>query len=218
MSAPLSKPCTAFHGTRRLAAGPLLDVALAVKAVIEGDLRASVLTFDDATGAVIDLDLRGSAVEIVARLSSPPAAATPRPAIARSASISEADQAADEPRGRGRPKLGVVAREVTLLPRHWDWLASQPGGASVVLRRLVEQARRADGGQSGIRARREASYRFIAAIAGDLPDFEEATRALFAGDGDRFAQHMATWPADLRTYALQLAAISEPARIEHASA
>jgi len=107
------------------------------------------------------------------------------------------------PRGRGRPKLGVTAREVTLLPRHWDWLATQPGGASVALRRLVETARRSDAARA--RAAQEAAYRFINAIAGNLPEHEEALRALFANDLDGFAQRIAAWPVDVRGYALKLA-------------
>ena len=176
--------CTAFAGSDRLAHGPLAEVALAVKAALVRDPAASILTFDDATGRVIDLDLRGSDAEVLARLApeeQPPA------------------------RGRGRPKLGVVAREVTLLPRHWDWLATQPGGASHALRRLVEEARRRDGGQSTQRRAQEIAYRFISAMAGDLPGFEEATRALFANDAARFAVHAAGWPADIRAYAQKLA-------------
>ncbi|GBQ27726.1 putative cytoplasmic protein [Gluconacetobacter sacchari DSM 12717] len=107
--------------------------------------------------------------------------------------------------GRGRPKLGVVAREVTLLPRHWEWLAAQPGGASQMLRRLVDQARRSDGGQTGIRDARERTYRFLSALAGNLPGFEEATRALFSGDDSAFAGHMRDWPADVKAHALMLA-------------
>src|SRR5215213_9603381 len=120
-----SAPCTAFRANTVLASGLLADVALTVKDAGGPD---GVLAFDDATGAVIDLDLRGSSTDIVARYSKP--------------QQSIAEEAPSEARGRGRPKLGVVAREVTLLPRHWDWLSSQPGGASVVLRRLVEHARR----------------------------------------------------------------------------
>lgn len=110
------------------------------------------------------------------------------------------------PRGRGRPKLGVVAREVTLLPRHWDWLAAQPGGASQMLRRLVDEARRGDGGQLRKREAQEATYRFMSAMAGDLPGFEEAVRSLFAGDAAGFEAHMTTWPQDVADYARQLAA------------
>lgn len=176
--------CTAFAGTDRLVHGPLTEVALAVKAALARDPAASVLTFDDATGRVIDLDLRGSDAEVLARL---------------------APDEEPSARGRGRPKLGVVAREVTLLPRHWDWLATQPGGASHALRRLVEEARRRDGGQSEQRKTQETAYRFMSAMAGDLPGFEEAARALFANDATRFAVHAAVWPADIREHAQKLA-------------
>lgn len=204
MAAFLSKPCTAFDGHRLLSAGPLIEVALAVKAAIE-DGAAGVLTFDDAIGAIVDLDLRGSKQDIIARLSE---RAVEVPARPGSGPASLADTAVDTPsgpRGRGRPRLGVVAREVTLLPRHWEWLADQPGGASVILRRLVDEARRANGGQSQARARQAIAYRFMSVMAGDLPGFEEATRALFAGNHEGFERQMAAWPADLRSYALKLA-------------
>jgi uncharacterized protein len=181
MSNQLSTACTAFAGTRFFSSGSLLDVALAIKAA--GAADPPILLFDDATGRVIDLDLSGSTVDIVARL-------TPQP---------------DPTRGRGRPKLGVVAREVTLLPRHWDWLAEQPGGASQALRRLIDAARKADAGQTAARQASERTWRFLSALAGDLPGFEEASRALFAGDGSVFAQCMARWPEPVSAYALQLA-------------
>jgi uncharacterized protein len=205
VAAFLSKPCTAFDGHRLLSAGPLIEVALAVKNAIEDGAAGTVLTFDDATGAIVDLDLRGSKTDIIARLSE---RAVEVPAHPGSATASSTDAAVDTPsgpRGRGRPRLGVVAREVTLLPRHWEWLAGQPGGASVILRRLVDEARRANGGQSQARARQAIAYRFMSALAGDLPGFEEATRALFAGNHESFERQMAAWPADLRTYALKLA-------------
>jgi hypothetical protein len=183
MSFPADTQCTAFDGHRLIAQGALAGVALAVKAA--GDATGPILVFDDATGRVIDLDLRGSDADIVARLAS--------------------SAGSGEPRSRGRPKLGVIAREVTLLPRHWDWLAAQPGGASAALRRLIDEARRADGGESEARSAREAAYRFMSAIAGDLPGFEEASRALFGRDRDRFVRQIATWPADLRSHAERLA-------------
>ena len=189
MSDPSSTPCTAFDGPRFLARGPLVDVALAVKAALAQRPTASLLTFEDASGRVIDLDLRGTDAEIVSRLTR---------------HRRDGDDTAPA-RGRGRPKLGVVAREVTLLPRHWEWLATQPGGASQALRRLVDQARRSDGGRSRLRATQEAAYRFMSAMAGDLPGFEEASRALFAADRDRFAQHSAAWPDDVQAYARELA-------------
>ena len=182
MAASFSSNCTAFDGHRLLAAGARLDVALAVKRAVEAGAVGPPLAFDDATGAVIDFDLSGSDADIAARL------AEPEP----------------EARGRGRPKLGVVAREVTLLPRHWEWLAAQPGGASVALRRLVDEARRADGGATQARQAVAAAYRFLHAIAGNFPGFEEASRALFAGDREAFAQRVADWPPDIVAHAQRL--------------
>lgn len=204
MSEPLTRPCTAFIHHRRLAAGPLLEVALAVKTQLEATPAASILTFDDATGRVVDFDLRGSKAELIERLlQSAPMTKDTIEAPAASAS-DETDVVAIKA-GRGRPRLGVVAREVTLLPRHWDWLASQPGGASVTLRKLIEAARRDSGAQQQTRQAQEAAYRFMAAVAGDFAGFEEATRALFASDRSRFAQEVAQWPEDIRAYAVQLA-------------
>lgn len=189
------RPCTAFHDDARIASGPLPDVALTVKARLAADPMAGILVFDDATGKVVDLDLRGSDEEIIARLAPSGGEATNDMPEAGSPEM---------PRGRGRPRLGVVAREVTLLPRHWDWLALQPGGASQVLRRLVDEARRNDGGRSRGRAAQAAAYAFISAMAGNREGFEEASRALFAGDGEGFATHSQSWPADIRAYARKL--------------
>jgi uncharacterized protein len=180
---------TAFEGQQRLASGPLHEVALAVKRA-ERHAAESVAIFSDATGQAIDLDLRGSDDEIVARLPPGPAA----PEVSQS-----------EPRGRGRPKLGVVAREVTLLPRHWEWLTTQPGGASVSLRKLVEAARRANGDKDRSRAARDAAYHFMSAMAGNLPHFEDASRALFADDRRQFAALIAAWPDDVRDHIVRLA-------------
>jgi hypothetical protein len=154
----------------------------------------SIVIFDDASGRPIDLNLRGTERDVVARLPQPP-----------SNLEAPADLSAPEPRGRGRPKLGVVAREVTLLPRHWEWLGTQPGGASVALRKLVEEARRASGDRDRSRTARDAAYHFMSAMAGDLPGFEEASRALFANDRRRFAGLIAGWPADIRDHIVKLA-------------
>jgi len=202
----VSKPCTAFDNHHRLVSGPLGDVAMAVKNATQRGAKGPLLVFDDATGEVVDLDLRGSKADILARLGERGGAAPDAAARAESA-----ESNASAVRGRGRPKLGVVAREVTLLPRHWDWLATQPGGASVVLRRLVEDARRTGSEQDKARSRRDAAYRFMGAMAGDLAGFEEATRALFAGRYNDFEQHMAPWPKDVREYALNLALAFEAA-------
>jgi len=176
---------TAFNGLHLLATGPLAEVALAVRAAALAGAEGPLLVFDDGSGRVIDLDLRGSEDELRARLA-------------------PAGEAA--PRGRGRPRLGVTAREVTLLPRHWDWLAAQPGGASVTLRRLIDEARQREQGATGKRAARDAAYRFAHALAGDLPGFEDAMRSLFAGDREGLARHAAPWPGDVRDYLFRLAA------------
>jgi hypothetical protein len=193
---------TAFEGFRRLARGPLPQVALAVKRALERRTNDAVLLFDDRTGRSIDIDIRGSDEELVARL-------TPV-AVPAEASTDEAPES-PEPRGRGRPKLGVVAREVTLLPRHWDWLSAQPGGASVALRKLVEEARRAGAGKERQRQANERTYHFMSAIGGDLPGFEEACRALFANDRAKFTRLLDAWPQDVREHALLLAHGDEPA-------
>jgi hypothetical protein len=100
----------------------------------------------------------------------------------------------------------VVGREVTLLPRHWEWLASQPGGASVTLRRLVEAARRNEAGHDRVREQQESVYRFMTHLAGDAPGYEEAVRALYARNAGAFETHTASWPNDVREHARALAA------------
>jgi hypothetical protein len=195
----LSTPCTAFRGFGRFAGGALIDVALAIKAVEASGGCDAILTFDDLSGAVIDLDLRGCTADIVSRL-------TEQAELEALAARTRARADMGTPaRTRGRPKLGVVAREVTLLPRHWEWLATQSGGASQTLRRLIDEARRSDHGQTEIKAARERTYRFLSALAGDLPGFEDTTRALFTGDAAAFRERMADWPPDVVEHALRLA-------------
>lgn len=202
MSEAPSRPCTAFEGSRLLLSGPLTEVALAVKAAMAWEAADPILTFDDATGRVIDLDLRGTKAELIARLSQAPRSdQAPSP----QADTDETEDTPKEARGRGRPKLGVIGREVTLLPRQWEWLAAQPGGASVALRKLVDDARRNSGGAQKTRAAQERAYHFMLAIAGNLPGYEEATRALFANDRPRFEQHIAGWPSDVAAHAIRLA-------------
>ena len=191
---------TAFAGERRLASGPLADVALAAKRAKQHTSQP-IVVFSDATGGAVDLDLRGSEDEVLARL---PTGA--------GASFTQSN-AQDEPRGRsrprGRPRLGVVAREVTLLPQHWQWLNAQPGGASVALRRLVDEVRGADGDIHGNkerrRATRDAAYRFMSAISGHRINFEEASRALFANDRRRLSSAIGGWPSDIRDHVVKLA-------------
>jgi len=182
---PPAAAFTAFLGSKRLASGSLSQVALAAKKAVDRGAQQPVLIYNDSTGRAIDVDSRGSDAELLARLASPSPAARPR--------------------RRGRPKLGVIAREITLLPRHWQWLGSQPGGASVAIRKLVEVARRANQEVDRRRAKQEAAYHFISAMAGNLADFEEATRALFANDRTRFEALIHSWPRDVRDHAVKLA-------------
>jgi hypothetical protein len=187
--------CTAFEGSRRIATGELAQVALKTMAVIARERHEPVLIFDDATGEQIEVDFRGSAEDVLKRLAGTGEGAPALPD-------------GEAPRGPGRPRLGVVAREVTLLPRHWDWLNDQPGGASVALRKLVEEARRRNEGKDRVRRSQEAAYRFLSAMAGNFPGFEEATRAFFASDRVRFDELVESWPADVRDHARKLAAVA----------
>ncbi len=180
--------CTAFQGLNRLASGAPAQVALAVKAGLKRHPNDPILIFDDTTGQQLDFDLRGTDAEIAARV-------TP----------SAAEDAEPSARTPGRPRLGVVAREVTLLPRHWAWLNEQAGGASVALRRLVEAARAANAESDRTRLARQAADRFMTAMAGNQPGYEEASRALYAGDRTRFEAETAAWPAAVRDHARWLA-------------
>ena len=186
---------TAFQGSRRIAGGELAEILPVIEAARRQDSQAPLLVFDDATSKVVELDLRApadklpdsSAAQRLERQQEDPVA----PVVARSV---------------GRPRLGVVAREVTLLPRHWEWLNRQPGGASVALRKLVEEARRSGTSRDRVRNAQEVTYRFLLAIAGNLPGFEEAMRALFASRRERFEELLAAWPPDIRDHALRIGA------------
>lgn len=177
----------AFVGSRVVASGGLAKVLPVLKARFDKDRSELVLIFEVETGRQLDFDLRGTPEEVMAR------ALPPSPE--------------EGPRGPGRPKLGVASREISMLPRHWDWLELQPSGTSATLRRLVDAAIKNDP-----HAERSAGRRAVAAlgqvlmgVAGDRPNYEEATRALFAGDGARFEQLIAKWPKDIRTFALERA-------------
>jgi len=188
----MQRTFTAFQGHRRLASGPAGEVALVVKRITPPP-DEPIIIFEDSTGRPIDFDLRGGDREVLARVAKlvpPPVEETAPPS---------------EPRGRGRPKLGVVAREVTLLPRHWEWLGAQPGGASVALRELVDEARRVSGDKDRERQARDAAYHVMSTMAGNLPQFEEASRALFADDRRRFTGLIADWPVDVRDHIVKLA-------------
>jgi hypothetical protein len=219
---------TSFDGSRRIASGTMADVAIAMRRASDAGAAGPILIFDDETGRSIDLDLRGSEAQIAKRY----AAAVVQPeglsadiaglrgaegggegankgakegGIERDpADTHEGAQNTQSPRGRGRPKLGVVAREITLLPRHWDWLGAQPGGASVALRKLVDEARHAHADRDRLRDAQQRAYCFMSAMAGDYPGFEEASRALFGADRERFVERISAWPDDVKTHVLRL--------------
>lgn len=174
-----SETFTAFAGETRIASGSLAEILPAVKLAADAG-AARLLVFNDLTGRQVEFDLRGELPEVIARLCSVEILTTTKPT------------------GRGRPKLGVTAREVTLLPRHWEWLSKQPGGASAALRRLVEDARRT--GAETVRQAADAAYGVMSVLAGDLPGFEEAARAFFAKDYTRFEEYAAAWPPDVGDY------------------
>lgn len=179
-------PCIAFAGDDRIASGPLMEVARQVRAWMDDHPQAMPLIFQAETAEPIEIDWRGSPADVVQRL--------------------DARGTASDRAKPGRPKLGVIAREVTLLPRHWEWLSRQPGGASVTLRKLVEEARRQGETADRVRSSQEAAYRFMSTIAGNAPAFEEAARALFSGNGASFKACTQAWPADVRDHARTLAA------------
>jgi hypothetical protein len=191
---------TAFGGNRLIASGDPKTMVLKTKERLDRGEADGLLIFEDQTGIQIDFDLRGTPDEAVARLSTHPRFAS-------------SETPAAVPRGPGRPKLGVVSREVSLLPRHWTWLDQQSGGVSGALRRLVDEAGKH--GQSKERARiaREAASRFMWVMAGNLPHFEEASRALFAKDEERFDDLIRDWPEDIRRYLERL--VGESVRLEN---
>ncbi len=173
--------CIVFERGRRLAWGSLRDVLPILKERFDRDASDLVLVFDVETGRQLDFDLRGSLDEVLDR-------AAPLPS-----------------RGPGRPRLGVTSREVSLLPRHWDWLEGQTAGASSALRRLVQQATRDQPGRERARRVRAALSGLLSSVAGDRPHFEEATRALFGGDVATFERLIRRWPKDIRDFATQRA-------------
>jgi len=190
--------CSAFCGEDRVACGALRHVALKAKAIWERGEPQPIFIWQNTTGGLIDIDLSGTDADVLTR------ARERQSQQAQGECQNQTDQT--KPRAPGRPKLGVVGREVTLLPRHWEWLRNQPGGASVALRKLVEQARLANADKDRTRQSQQAAYRFLSFMGGDRLGFEEASRALFRGERESFEAMIADWPADIRDFALQLAA------------
>jgi hypothetical protein len=185
--------CTAFLGRTHFVKGTLQHVVKFIKENLEESKLVELLVFDDSTGKPIDIDFRGSLEEILDRLNSEPGR------------IKDTKEKEQPVRRAGRPKLGVVSGEVTLLPRQWDWLKAQPGGASVTLRKLIDEARRSGENGNKVRAAQEVTYHFMTAMAGDLPQYEEALRALYATNENRFYESIDDWTPDIRDYIKSLA-------------
>lgn len=179
--------CVSFAGDRRICSGRIAEVAEATKRALDAGESETILIFDAQTSKPVEIDFRGSVEEVLARLQ---------------------PDAPEASRGPGRPRLGVVGKEVTLLPRHWEWLSSQPGGASVTLRKLVDAARKASVDTDAVRQSRDAAYSFMLSMAGDEPGFEEAVRALYAGRRDEFEALVEVWPCDIRDHTRELASRS----------
>ncbi len=177
---------TVFAGMRRIGAGTVTDVARGAKAYLDGGGPETVLILDDETGGQVELDFQGTLEEVLERLANDPDFAPPRPRV-------------------GRPRLGVISREVSLLPRHWEWLSQQRGGVSGALRKLVEEASRSRFESEQASRARDATAKFMWCIAGNLPDFEEATRALYANDYKRLQSLIQSWPSDVRGHVERLA-------------
>lgn len=190
--------CTAFLGVGVIASGSLQHVVSTVKNALDDRDLTQLLLFDDSTGKQIDVDFRGMTDDVLKQLGE------------QFGDFPGTEMSHQPTRRVGRPKLGVVSGEVTLLPNDWEWLKSQPGGASVTLRKLVGDARRAGGKQSKIRESQEATYHFMTAMAGNFHQYEEALRALYAGDLDRFYHYIDDWAPDIRNHIKKLAANAFP--------
>ena len=193
----------AFARGRLIAEGLLDVVAHAAKLATDAGEPRAVQVFDAVTSEPCDLDLSGSLVDVDRRYCVPVSGAITT--ASPSGTGGESNGPFSSRPGPGRPKLGVVAREVTLLPRHWTWLSEQSGGASAALRRLVEEARRSNAPREQLRRAQDRTYRFLMATLGDAPGFEEAMRALYACDEHEFLARSRAWPRDLRAHARTLA-------------
>jgi hypothetical protein len=179
---------TAFAGDRLVISAEIRDTLLKVKQRLNKGERETMLIFDDRTGKQVDFNLEGSPEEVLERLPSHPLFAAQQQLRS----------------GPGRPKLGVISREISLLPQHWDWLEEQPKGISAVLRGLVDEARRREPDQARSRSIRDATAKFMWAMAGNLPGFEEASRALYAADQERLDTLIRAWPKDIRSHILHM--------------
>lgn len=178
---------TAFMGTNFFGQGLLSEIILKIKKHIGSSDNTNILIFSDLTGKAIDFNFQGTTSDVQKRLD-----------------IFVSEGTTQLSTGPGRPKLGVISREISLLPQHWEWLATQPGGSSAVIRKLIDEARKKSEGSLSIKQIQERVHRFTTAMAGDLQGYEEALRALYRKDEDQFLIHMGSWPQDIRDHVINL--------------
>ena len=181
---------SSFTGYRHIASGPLRTVLKETKTFYDStqtpdERNAShhpenLLFFHHGDGRQLDFDLSGSLEDVLSRIQ------TREP--------SPVDETPDKP-GKGRPRLGVVSKEVTLLPRHWEWLSRQPASASATLRRLVSEASSRENTSSKAKAERLGTILWT--LAGNLEGFEEASRCLHRLDFEGLFGFSDKWPGDL---------------------
>lgn len=179
---------TAFDGNKLIFQGSLTDVVLKIKKRLGKEGNSSILIFSNLTGNVVDFNFHGHERDVQRRLE---------------VFVTEEAQAIST--GPGRPKLGVISREVSLLPRHWEWLATQTGGASATLRSLVEEAKKKSANGNQIKQAQERTYKFMSVIAGDFEGYEEALRALYKRDKKTFLAQIQGWPNDVKNHAIEIA-------------
>lgn len=182
---------TAFEDHKILSQGSLEDVVLKVKKRLEKSPESQIVIYSDITGKSMDFNFQGSEKEVLKRLE---IYTTP-----------ETDNQGSASTGPGRPKLGVISREVSLLPKHWEWLATQSGGASNTLRKLVEESMKKTSGTLTVKTAQERTYKFMSVEAGDLENYEEALRALYRKDKERFTSEIKAWPRDVQKHIFELA-------------
>lgn len=164
---------TAFRGDTRIITDSLFNVALALQKQSE----MNVLVFNDQTGQQIDLDLSGSEDDLKQRYTE-----------------------VEYVKKVGRPKLGVISREITLQQKHWNWLDQQSSSASAVIRKLIDKELNDPSSESNIMLAKQAIDHFMLAMLGNMPNYEEATRALYQGNKSHFLALIHNYPKDLKVY------------------
>lgn len=180
-----------FLGATRITQGARGDVIRTLLSQTQGEDVPPYLVFRVKDGQRVDINLASAA-----EAANPQRTRAPVPAAGAPVGSQKA---------RGRPRLGVVGREVTLFPRHWEWLDRQRGGASAALRRIIDADRKLHADEDQVRQAQDATHRFMYAMAGNLAGFEEAMRALYAGDKVSFAHQIRSWPDDIRDTTLDFA-------------